>query len=50
MFRKRDLVSDSIDGGGFGGSWSARLRVPPVPPSGLPHCKLIDTDYWIEVD
>jgi hypothetical protein len=30
-------------------TWAARLTVPPLPPSKLPHCSIIDVDYRLEV-
>ncbi len=31
-------------------TWNGRpLKIPPLPPSGLAHCTIIDVDYWLEV-
>ncbi len=31
-------------------SWNGHpLKIPPLPPSGLKYCTIIDIDYWLEV-
>jgi len=29
--------------------WASRMTVPPLPPSALPQCSIIDVDYRLEV-
>jgi hypothetical protein len=30
-------------------TWASRITVPPLPPSALPQCSIIDVDYRLEV-
>ncbi|XP_002738741.1 arrestin domain-containing protein 3-like [Saccoglossus kowalevskii] len=31
-------------------TWNANLEIPPVPPSGLEGCDLIDTQYYLKIE
>jgi hypothetical protein len=36
-------------GGNNSKSWASGMIVPPLPPSALPLCSIIDVDYKLEV-